>query len=234
VVTAFAGAPGPTYNLHDANATYAEMPPGGAITTGDGYEFSIDGTTRPEQHFDVSMLEFLPHANAFHSWTFHVGGSFTDVSPSSGFYPFIEGALHSGVTAGCGPQFFCPTAPVTREQMAVFTLVAKMGAGYVPPPCVPPNIFSDVPETSGFCPFVEELSRRQVVAGCGGGNYCPTSPTTRDQMSVFLLRTRFGPDYNPPLCTTPIFADVPPSSPFCRWVEDLKRRELTAGCAPNL
>jgi hypothetical protein len=29
------------------------------------------------------------------------------------------------------------------------------------------------------------------VGGCGGGNYCPTAPVTREQMGVFLSVT-FG------------------------------------------
>jgi hypothetical protein len=42
-----------------------------------------------------------------------------------------------------------------------------------------------------FMLVFEELARRGVVSGCGGGNYCPTSPVTREQMSVFLTVT-FG------------------------------------------
>ena len=32
----------------------------------------------------------------------------------------------------------------------------------------------------------QELARRQVVSGCGGGNYCPAQPVSREQMGVFL------------------------------------------------
>ena len=32
----------------------------------------------------------------------------------------------------------------------------------------------------------EELSRRGLTTGCGGGNFCPTAPVTREQMSSFL------------------------------------------------
>ena len=35
-----------------------------------------------------------------------------------------------------------------------------------------------------------------VVSGCGGGNYCPASSVTREQMSVFLsltFCTLYGP-----------------------------------------
>ena len=61
-----------------------------------------------------------------------------------------------------------------------------------PPDCVAGSeIFGDVPSTSAFCKWIEELSRRGVVSGCGGGNYCPLNPVTRQEMGVFLTVT-FG------------------------------------------
>jgi hypothetical protein len=74
--------------------------------------------------------------------------------------------------------------------MAVFALATEEGPGYAPPVCGTP-IFGDVPASSPFCRWIEELFRRGVVAGCGGGNYCPTLPVTREQMGVFLTQT-FG------------------------------------------
>jgi len=96
------------------------------------------------------------------------------------------------------------------------------------PACTAP-LFGDVPASSPFCRWIEELARRGVVGGCGGGNYCPNDPITREQMAVFLLRT-LDPVLDPPACTTPMFGDVPASSLFCRWVEELARRGITAGC----
>jgi hypothetical protein len=43
-----------------------------------------------------------------------------------------------------------------------------------------------VPCSSGFAPWIEELVDRGITAGCGGGNYCPALPVTREQMAVFL------------------------------------------------
>ncbi len=76
--------------------------------------------------------------------------------------------------------------------MAVFVLVT-LDRTLNPPVCVPPNDFADVPETSPFCRWIEELFRRGVVTGCGGTppNYCPTNPVTREQMGVFISAT-FG------------------------------------------
>jgi hypothetical protein len=50
-------------------------------------------------------------------------------------------------------------------------------------------MFHDVPASSPFCPFIEELARRGITGGCGGGNYCPSAPVTRQQMAVFLVKT---------------------------------------------
>jgi hypothetical protein len=53
-------------------------------------------------------------------------------------------------------------------------------------------------------------------------------------MAVFLLRTLEGPTYTPPVCVTPTFTDVPCSSPFARWIEELVLRGITAGCGGGL
>ena len=162
-------------------------------------------------------------------WLLHVGGSFSDVPIASGFYRFIETLLHHGVTGGCGGTFYCPGNATTREQMAVFVLVAKEGTGYAPPACTTP-VFNDVPASSPFCRWIEELARRAVVSGCGGGNYCPTSAVTREQMAVFVLRT-LDPALTPPACVPPnLFLDVPETSPFCSWVEELANRGVVTGC----
>jgi hypothetical protein len=113
--------------------------------------------------------------------------------------------------------------------MAVFVLVAKEGAGFNPPACGAP-MFADVPASSAFCRWIEELARRQVVTGCGGGNYCPSAAVTREQMAVFVLRT-LDPTLDPPACPTPsMFPDVPASSAFCKWIEELARRQVVTGC----
>ena len=60
-------------------------------------------------------------------------------------------------------------------QMAVFALVAKETSVSTPPACGTTPMFADVPVTSPYCRYVEELARRGVTSGCGGGNFCPTA-----------------------------------------------------------
>jgi len=50
--------------------------------------------------------------------------TFTDVPADHLFYQYIEALSASGITAGCGGGKFCPDAPLTRGQMAVFLSLA--------------------------------------------------------------------------------------------------------------
>jgi hypothetical protein len=225
----FVGPAGATYVITDANAQYGTITPGATVGCSDCYGLSIScASPRPTVHWDASFLEELSQPPAAERWTLHVGESFGDVPRSNPFYRFVETLLHRRVTGGCTPTTYCPSTSTTREQMAVFVLVARDGADHAPPACDTP-VFADVPALSPFCRWIEELARRGVVTGCGGGNYCPTAPVSREQMAVFVLRT-LDPVLNPPACGTPLFADVPASSPFCRWIEELARRGVVTGC----
>jgi hypothetical protein len=114
-------------------------------------------------------------------------GVFGDVPCPSQFADWIEDLFNRGITAGCGGGNYCPTASVTREQMAVFLLKTSQGSSYVPPACT--GIFVDVPCPSQYADWIEDLFNRGITAGCGGGNYCPSDPVTRGQMAVFLTIT---------------------------------------------
>jgi hypothetical protein len=51
-------------------------------------------------------------------------GRFTDVGPGAFARDFIEQLAAENITAGCGGGNYCPGAPVTRAQMAVFLVRA--------------------------------------------------------------------------------------------------------------
>ncbi len=233
----FTGPPGATYQLVDGSSDYGTVGNGATSScrsNGNCYTVSVACTaSRPAVHWDAILSEQLaPAAQGQTSeWRIHVGESFADVPSTSPYYGSIETLLHNGGIAGCDATSYCPSAPTTREQMAVFMLVGKDGATIAPPACGAPTRFSDVPASSPFCRWIEELSRRGVVGGCGSGLYCPQAAVTREQMAVFVLRTAV-PLLNPPGCTagSEMFADVPASSPYCRWIEELVRRGVTAGC----
>jgi trimeric autotransporter adhesin len=228
-LTNFTGPTGPTYTINDAAADYGTIPAASNQACTNCYAVTVASSSRPAMHWDAQATETVSPTGSTKDWTLHVGDSFTDVPASNGFYRFVEILLHKSVTGGCAADTYCPSNATTREQMAAFVLVSKEGAGYNPPACSAPNLFVDVPETSPFCKFIEELANRQVVAGCQTGFYCPQSPVQRNQMAIFVLRT-LDPTLNPPACGTPVFADVPASDPFCRWIEELARRNVVTGC----
>ena len=92
------------------------------------------------------------------------------------------------------------------------------------------NSFGDVPH-DGFYPFIETIFHNRITGGCGGGNYCPTSPITRAQMAVFILVGEHGAGYTPPACSATLFTDEPcPGGPFVDWVNQLVAEGITAGC----
>ncbi len=225
----FTGPAGPTYTIDDASADYGSIPGTGSAFCTDCYAVSIAAATRPAAHWDAQADEVVTGGTGPKAWVLHVGESFPDVTSGSPFYPAVENVLHNGVTAGCGGGLYCPGGTVTRQQMAVFLLKAREGGNYVPPSCVTPA-FPDVPCSSSFAPWVNELVARGVTAGCGGGNYCPANPTTREQMAVFLLKTEEGSGYTPPDCSIQQFDDVPCSSGFAMWINELVARGVTAGC----
>jgi hypothetical protein len=158
---------------------------------------------------------------------------FVDVPESHGFHDFVERIFRADVTAGCGFGAYCVDVAVTRDQMAVFLLVAKNGPSYMPPPATG-TVFLDVPASAFAAAFIEALSAAGVTAGCGGNNYCPAYPVTRAQMSVMILRTLDGPMYFPPPATGTVFTDVPAGAFAAAWIEEMANRGITSGCGPGI
>ena len=122
------------------------------------------------------------------------GTVFDDVPADSFAADWIEDLYNQGIADACQshPLMYCPAQAVTRSEMAVSLLKAKLGSDHVPPPCV--GQFPDVPcEPSPAYPvdWIEELYALGITGGCGGGNFCPDALNTRGQMAVFITKT-FG------------------------------------------
>ena len=118
-------------------------------------------------------------------------GTFADVLPGDPFERWIDQLFAEGIVSGCAanPLNYCPSQNVTRAQMAIFLLRAKLGAGHVPP--VATGIFADVPANDPAAPWIEELYSLGLTSGCGTNplRYCPTQGVTRAGMAAFLVRT---------------------------------------------
>jgi hypothetical protein len=117
------------------------------------------------------------------------GMTFADVPASAFAAAWIEDLAARGITGGCGGGNFCPAAPVTRAQMAVFLLKTRLGASYAPPAAT--GVFGDVPPGSFAAGWIEDLYHRGITGGCQASPllYCPGAPNARGQMAVFLTKT---------------------------------------------
>jgi hypothetical protein len=156
------------------------------------------------------------------------GAAFLDVPVGHPFYEVIGKLSARNVTSGCGSGNYCPAQVVTREQMAAFII---RSLGDFDPPTPPSQRFTDVPSSNPFYSYIEQMAVRQITSGCGGGNYCPASSVTREQMAAFIIKG-VG-EFMPPTPPMQRFDDVPPSNPFYNFIDRMAVLNITAGCSAS-
>lgn len=160
------------------------------------------------------------------AFTVYQGIQFADVPVGAQFYTEIGKLSARGVTLGCGAGNYCPNGPVLRQEMAAF-IIRALGDFNPPPPSS--QRFGDVPPSNPFYAFIEEMAVRQITLGCGGTNYCPSSPVLRQEMSAFIIRA-LG-DFNPPNPPNQRFQDVSSSNPFYKFIDQMAVLGITNGCS---
>jgi hypothetical protein len=84
-------------------------------------------------------------------------------------------------------------ALIAQTPAAAGEITTSYLPAFSPMPCGS-EPFTDVPVGSGYCPYITQLKKDGLTAGCGNGKYCPSNPVTREQMAVLLERAmRDGP-----------------------------------------
>ncbi len=226
---------GPPSGVIGAQIRGLAFEPGATVTVGG---VSATGVVVDNPTTITANIPALPAGTINHLTVANPGGgasgtlpnawisNFNDI-PGSLFYTQITSLVANGITAGVGGGNYGINQPTLRQQMAVFLLKAKYGICYTPPPCT--GVFDDVPCSSGFAPWIEQLAEEGITGGCGGDNYCPVNPVRRDQMAVFILKALHGASYVPPPCDGD-FGDVDCASPFSPWIEQLAAEGVTGGC----
>ena len=68
--------------------------------------------------FGITVGQTFPYPAAI--------AAFQDVPPASGFFPYVQKMKQLGITSGCTTSEYCPDAPTTRGQMAVFLIRALL------------------------------------------------------------------------------------------------------------
>ena len=86
-----------------------------------------------------------------------------------------------GITTGCSPGLFCPTAPVSREQMASF-LARAFNLDHTDL-----DFFVD-DEGSPHEADINRIAAVGITLGCSTNHYCPTNLVNRGEMAAFLHR----------------------------------------------
>ena len=210
-----------------------------------------NGAADSNENGVLEVGEQVNYETSFRNWTndsMSLTGSASNFRGPLGLtYDIPDSAADWGTIAGPGGNADCfqatgdcyqfsltGTRPATQHVDAAFdetlsyngfTRTAALHVG---------ESFSDVPPDNLFYTFIENLFHNAVTGGCAGGGYCPLNNVTRAQMSVFLLKARWGAVFLPPPATGTAFPDVPASNPFARWIEELVREGITAGCGSGL
>ncbi len=131
----------------------------------------------------------------------------------------IDWAYAAGITGGCDTLVYCPNAPVTRAQMAMFLDRAME----LPP--TEEDFFSDDDGVTGEG-SINRLAAAGITGGCSPTRYCPKANVTRAQMAAFLVRALDLP----PATTADRFRDDD-SSTHEADIDSLAEAGITGGCA---
>lgn len=153
-----------------------------------------------------------------------VSGNVTDTTGTSGNWRWIETMYRRGYTKGCdatndGQRRFCPTRTLTRGEMAVFVIRAKMNSvfptvtsgAFTTSSCSPTGtqvtqvgdqfglfagcrpMFDDVPSTHPYFAFIQKMRELRIANGTSFSPplYAPEATLTRGQLMTFLVRAFF-------------------------------------------
>ena len=147
------------------------------------------------------------------AWTASTASTF--IHTTSGAASTGTGAVQYSVDANPGSTIRSDTITIAGHTFTVYQGIN----------------FLDVPSNDVFYTVVGQLSARGVTLGCGGGNYCPNDPVTREQMAAFILRAKG--EFSPPTPASQRFNDVPPQNVFYNFIDRLAVLQITLGCTPD-
>ena len=243
-ITGPGAPPNVALSLPDAAASYGTIGAGfiaSCIPSGNCYDIAaIANSFRPAPHWDVVVTEKSAALPLSVPWVLHLPNNFADAD-ADGAFADVETTFHSGVMQGCRSGGFCGRDPVSRGQVAMLLERARRGSDY-PPNDATGAMFSDVTAGDRRAPWIELFAQDGLSAGCGpdpdgGGGplhppFCPDGPLSRQAAAVLFLKSTQGPGFVPIPCVagSEHFSDVPATSPYCPWIEDLARRNVTHGC----
>ncbi|MCC6366793.1 MAG: S-layer homology domain-containing protein [Bryobacterales bacterium] len=156
--------------------------------------------------------------------------SFTDVTSAHPFFDYIQLLNRQIPNAGCTASTFCPDAPTTRSQMAVWIIQSLFGDSFS---FSAAPYFSDVPSSHPQFRYIQKMKDLGITSGCTLSTYCPNDAVTRGQMAAFLMRARMGVPSGQsfPYPASAYFSDVPAADLFFSYIQKLREAGITNGCS---
>ncbi len=193
----------------DFDASAADLLAQYGITAGCGSNDYCPNDNVTRAQMAIFMVRAIEGGDNF---TFSPTPYFTDVQTTDFGFKWIQKMKELGITAGCGTNTYCPNDNVTRAQMAIFIIRARLGVNLAgSPPSFTystTSSFTDVaPGDLGFA-WIQRMKRDGVTAGCGTNTYCPNDPVTRGQMAIFIMRAAFNLLLP---ANTPVLTQISPS-----------------------
>jgi hypothetical protein len=171
-------------------------------------------------------------------WSFTARNqTFADVPIDHPAWEYIEALYHSKVSGGCtnDPLSFCPDQPLTWAMTAIFMVRLFHGVEYKPPTATG-KVFSDVLKTTWAADWIEQMYADKLTTGCGYNPmiFCPNQAVTREAFAVFILRTKYTPQFVPPDAKH-IFSDLPVKGKEWMepWIEQFYREVSAAACGTD-
>ena len=200
-VTSATLPPGGTFiddngNPHEGNI---EAIAAAGVTLGCGGNLYCPDSPVSRAEMAAFLLRAIGHADHLPEYS----ARFADVPAGLWYTGLVEHLSDHGITQGCAtaPLQYCPSAPVSRAEMAAFILRA---IGHDQHLTAYHGYFADIPADAWYTGYVEHLYEHGITLGCGGGNYCPDRAVRRDEMASFIARA---------LGLPPIFPSDPPVVP---------------------
>ena len=185
-----------------------EVAEGNALSEHPSAKLAVSATAEVYAKFDDLVQEQVV---SWQNWFQDIDGSSLKTS--------IAWLAEQGITAGCAPYRYCPTASVTRAQMALFLTRAIKP----PLPTTTTDYFDDDDGKTGEA-AINRLAAAGIAGGCGPRRFCPTAYVTRAQMALFLGRA-----WDFPSTSTDFFDDDDGKTGEAA-INRLAAAKITSGC----
>ncbi|WP_342528146.1 S-layer homology domain-containing protein [Chryseomicrobium sp. FSL W7-1435] len=142
-----------------------------------------DGTYRPANHLTRAEAAVILSNALMLDTTDYEDPEFSDLKEGAWYYDEVAALTELGILNGYGNGKFGPNDKLTRAQMAsILTFAYNLYA-----PATTQIPFNDVPTTSWYFSFVQNLYFYDVTAGTTATTYSPNAFVRRDAMASFVV-----------------------------------------------